>query len=285
MADRDVRERVEVDINNRIDTTRERIHLFYNAIKRMPEDPLRVARWSKENIYKLGNDLSAFISSIFIVTFPIGILFIGGAVPILIFDFPSPDWFETVFGHFKLFTGIALFAVAGIYAVRTWNRIRNLLTSPAEAKQPRFQTEQDYEREDLEHSTENQRQLKYRYWLWGILCHFIFITVFDRLQQWGYSVTEWRFPYSIPSFVGSFTKEMSVIWIVDGLRAVATGLTLGQAIGILLIFAIPAGLIAYGLQIHIDYLKSREDWNIIDGVLELGKLLWTTGFVIVVLAS
>ena len=276
MVREDFATRLGNEVERRTQIIVSRFCLLREALGGMRNDPKRVTQWVINNATALGNDWSAFTSSVFFATLPIGAVFWWGFLLFRVADTTFRDWFDSVFLHFQILTVVALFAILGVYAVRTWNRVRNLFSSPFEGYRPNF--ESGNANQDQDRSIEEQRKLKYRYWLWGIAINFVFTYIIFWAEERGTPIYELKFPYTFPDILTDMAGYLSLIWFLEWGSDIVSALTLGEGFGLFLAVLLPAGLIGYGIQLHIGHVKARDNFRLSNGMIELGKIIWLVLF-------
>ena len=276
MEMRDFATRLGNEIERRGQIIVSRFYLLTEALGGMWNDPKRVTQWIINNATRLGNDWSAFTSSVFFATLPIGAVFWWGFLIFEVVDITFTAWFDSLFLHFQILTAVALFAILGVYAVRTWNRVRNLFSSPFEDHRPNLKP--GNMRQEQDRSIEEQRKLKYRYWLWGVAINFTFTYVIFWTEEKGAPIYELTFPYPFPDILTDMAGHLSLIWFLEWGGDIVSALTLGEGIGLFLAVLLPAGLIGYGIQLHIGHVKARDNFRLSNGVIEVGKIIWLVLF-------
>lgn len=279
----DYRDRIEDKLDQFWQAVDDRTRILGAAIKEMPADPRRVSHWVVEHFIELLSDWVALSSSVYYASLPTVLATFWPFIAYELFGLTEPEWYSMLYFHAQAITAVALIAILGIYAVRTWNRIRNLLSSPFESDAPNLDSEVDSTERDTQSIEENRRK-KYRYCLWGILIHISSLRFIIWLEDQGYAPTEITFPLSIPAIAEPFTKEMgSSVWFVDGVNRLAGSLTLGESLILLWGLLIPAGLIGYGIQLHIQQVKRKTEYDTAEYGIEIAKSIWVVLFVLILL--
>lgn len=97
------------------------------------------------------------------------------------------------------------------------------------------------------------------------------------LEDWGYRLQDVSLPVSYPSPLRDVVGELPTHWVIREGREFLGDPTLGEWIGLALVFFIPAALFAFAAQVHIAQIKDRDQLSRLWGAL---FSLWTASVIL-----
>lgn len=244
--------RISESFSSVYDSVLFRIRIIKNVIRELPHDIKEFLRWMNNRGRRFGSDWYCFTSSIFVASIPfISFLILYLFLLSIGVSNEVEDRTESAFEFLALFTGAALLGVIGLYTVRIWERIRNIILKPVKNN--------NNSNIDNPGNLGKKRSYikKYKYWVWSLLSFCISVFILLLLEWRGIAVNEYTLPYKYPDFLGDFSGEMDTVWFIDGIRTLSSELTLGEAVIFSLVFLLPASFIAMGTKIHIDHVRDE----------------------------
>ena len=253
------------------DPVLERLELLSEIVFEAPSDLIDFGEWCGGLARTLALDWYAFSSTIFFSTVLFGVYFGLGFLHVFVRGMTVRYPLVVVEEQLTLFTVTILLGVGAVYTVRTWSRIRSLLQSPLNSSEAHYDTA-GIDDNKPPASADISREQKYRYGFWGAVLHLSTMSTIIELENRGHSLQDLSFPISYPSALSDVVGELPTHWVISRGREFLGDPTLGEWIGLALVFFIPAGLFAFAAQVHIAQIKDKDKLSRVRGAL---VSLWT----------